>query len=442
MTIDFTTIDFALDDALCAHTQGFFETACTALVPHIEHYRAHPLPLFQLPTKTDDIAPMQQLATRLAANAERIIIFGVGGSSLGAQVLAQISGAFTLSEQLSEKSAMPSVSSMPRLIFADNLDATSYDALLGEDLAATRFLVVSKSGTTAETLMQLGGALAALDRVGLSPSTHLAGICEVGDNALRQLAANYQFEVLPHEADIGGRFSILSNVGLLPSIWAGIDPLAVRAGAKSVVDALLYGDAPITHPAVQGAAVQVAHMQAGRMVNVLWPYADRLARLSHWYRQLWAESLGKAGQGSVPVAALGPLDQHSQLQLYLEGADDKFYTILTHPTAKQGAPMPESFADYTGAAGLAGHTMGDLVAACANATYDMLVMHQRPVRRIALAAIDAETIGALAMHFMMETIFTADLLGVNAFDQPAVEGVKKRAMDYLHNFSDGLKGGQ
>ena len=433
MTIDFTTIDFTLDDALCAHTQGFFETACAALVPHIEHYRAHPLPLFQLPTKTDDIAPMQQLATRLAANAERIIIFGVGGSSLGAQVLAQISGAFT---------ALDGRATMPRLIFADNLDATSYDALLGEDLAATRFLVVSKSGATAETLMQLGGALAALDRAGLSPSTHLAGICGVGDNALRQLAANYQFEILPHEADIGGRFSILSNVGLLPSIWAGIDPLAVRAGAKSVVDALLYGDAPITHPAVQGAAVQVAHMQAGRMVNVLWPYADRLARLSHWYRQLWAESLGKAGQGSVPVAALGPLDQHSQLQLYLEGADDKFYTILTHPTAKQGAPMPKSFADYTGAAGLAGHTMGDLVAASANATYDMLVAHQRPVRRIALAAIDAETIGALAMHFMMETIFTADLLGVNAFDQPAVEGVKKRTMDYLHNFSDGLKEGQ
>ena len=432
-------MDFTLDAALCPRSQAFFDKARADLVPHIARYRARPLPLFLLPQKTDDIAPMQHLAARLGADAERVIIFGVGGSSLGAQLLAQISGAFTLSEQLSGQSAKPSVSSMPRLIFADNLDATTYDALLDEDLAATRFLVVSKSGTTAETLMQLGGALAALQKAGLPHRKHLAGICDVGDNVLRQLAANYQFEILPHEADIGGRFSILSNVGLLPAIWAGIDPLAVRAGAKNMADKLLYGDAPMTHPAVQGAAMQMAHMQAGRMVNVLWPYADRLARLAAWYRQLWAESLGKAGQGSLPVAGLGPLDQHSQLQLYLQGADDKFYTILTHPTAKQGVQSPKNFADYAGTAGLAGHTMGDLVAACADATYDMLIAHHRPVRRIALAAIDAQTMGALVMYFMMETIFTADLLGVNAFDQPAVEGVKKRAMDYLRNPKSGRK---
>ena len=411
---------FDLKNALCSQTQAFFDAALTALAAPIERYRATPLPHFLLPQKTDDIAPMRDLAARLGEGAKRIVVLGTGGSSLGAQVLAQISGALTPSGQ----------ETGPQLIFADNLDATSFAALLAGDMPSTRFLVISKSGNTMETMMQLGVALAVLQAAGLSLSAHVAGIAGEGDNALRHLAAVNGFELLPHEAEIGGRFSVLSNVGLLHALWADIDPLAVRGGAMGVLGALMDGDG-VAHDSAQGAALQIAHMQAGRMVNVLMPYGDRLERLSFWYRQLWAESLGKQGKGSLPVNALGPVDQHSQLQLYLDGPDDKLFTLITHPILGQGAKAPASFADYGELAELAGRTMGDLVAAHAHGTYDALVARARPVRGITLSAIDAETIGALVMHFMLEVIFTADILGVNPFDQPAVEESKIGAKHYL-----------
>lgn len=396
-----------------------YEAALAQLNDAHMRYQSAPLAHMRLAEKRDDIAAMRKVADGLADGAARILVLGTGGSSLGAQVLAQTHGALTPAGQIAG----------PQLIFVDNLDAETFARLLQEDMRTTRFLVVSKSGGTAETMMQLGGALNALAANGLSPASHIAAIAGRGDNALRRLAETYGFVLLDHEDEIGGRFSVLSNVGLLPALWAGADPLAIRKGAGEVV-AGLSGAVTDFAPA-QGAALNLAHMQAGRNIAVLMPYADRLDRLAFWYRQLWAESLGKQGHGSVPVNALGPVDQHSQVQLYMDGPDDKLFSVLTHETKQSGPNVPEGFANDAQLRALTGHTMGNLVDAEARGTMDVLAEAGRPVRHMHMAEINDESIGALLMHFQLETIYAADGLGINAFDQPAVEAGKIRAMHYL-----------
>ncbi len=408
-----------LTHALDVAAQPHFDAALAVLGKAHTRYQNAPLPHMLLGDKMDDIAPMQSLAATLGDGAERILILGTGGSSLGAQVLAQVHGALTPAGQMTG----------PQLVFVDNLDAESYARLLEGGLTASRFLVVSKSGGTAETMMQAGGALLALQAQGLDAAKHMGGIAGRGDNALRRLAAAHGFALLDHEDDIGGRFSVFTNVGLLPAIWAGADVAKIRAGAASVA-AGLEGAAHAFAPLL-GAATQLAHMAAGRNISVMMAYADRLERLAFWYRQLWAESLGKQGKGSVPVNALGPVDQHSQMQLYMAGPDDKFYTVLTQPTRGTGTRVPESFADDSAVAALAGHSMGNLVDAEARGTIDTLIEAGRPLRHMALDAIDDATLGALLMHFQLETIYAADGLGVDAFDQPAVEAGKIRAKHYL-----------
>ena len=176
-----------------------------------------------------------------------------------------------------------------------------------------------------------------------------------------------------------------------------------------------------------GAALAVCAMQAWPAANmVLMPYGPNLYHFGLWYRQLWAESLGKDGQGSTPILAPGPVDQHSQLQLFLDGPDGNLFTILEAP---ETAPrrVDTALADAIGAGYLAGHRLGDLIAAQARATATMLTDAGRPVRRLSVPAADARAVGALMMHFMLETVVAAHLLGVDPFDQPAVERGKELA---------------
>jgi glucose-6-phosphate isomerase len=175
----------------------------------------------------------------------------------------------------------------------------------------------------------------------------------------------------------------------------------------------------------------VAAALEGRGIHVMMAYADRLERLTKWWVQLWAESLGKEGRGSQPVAAIGPVDQHSQLQLYLAGPNDKVFTVITTAIAGTGPVMDAELAARAGEPGFAGRRIGDLVAAQGRATADTLARNRRPVRRIEVESLDARTIGELTMHFMLETILTGYALGVDPFDQPAVEEGKILAKQYL-----------
>jgi len=234
--------------------------------------------------------------------------------------------------------------------------------------------------------------------------------------------------VLDHPLGVGGRYSVLTAVGMLPALLMGLDARAIRAGAGAVVQQMLKGDTQ----AASGAALHHALAQAGRMrETVLWCYVDALKTFAPWWRQLWAESLGKDGKGSTPVGALGPVDQHSQLQLFLGGPRDALFTIVSTDMNGEGPLVPRARADELGLSYLAGKHMGDLVTAEVRATAETLQKRGRPVRRIHVPQIDERSMGALMMHFMLETIIMGRLMGVDPFDQPAVEEGKVLARRYL-----------
>jgi glucose-6-phosphate isomerase len=387
------------------------------------------LPLLQLPAKHNDITELRDTAARLTAYASDIVILGVGGSSLGGQTLAQLAG-----------HAVPGVGALrvgPRLHFMDNLDPESYATLLERlPLPTTRFVAISKSGGTGETLMQTTAALAAVKAAGLAvriPDLFL-GLTEPARgnkrSGLRVLFDEHRVPMLDHDPGVGGRYSVLTNVGLLPAAIIGLDIDAIRGGAAKALAPVLAGRAGADVPAAVGAALSVA-LARTKPIAVMMAYADRLERFTRWYVQLWAESLGKDGKGTTPIAALGPVDQHSQLQLYIAGPRNKLFTIITVGTAGRGPRIAADLASLAGEPEFAGKTIGDLVAAQGRATAETLAKNGCPVRTIHIERLDETSLGELLMHFMLETIIAAHLLGVDPFDQPAVEDGKVLAKQYL-----------
>jgi glucose-6-phosphate isomerase len=387
------------------------------------------LPLLRLPETHSDLETIRDTARQLADRATDIVVLGTGGSSLGGQTLAQLAGF-----------AVPGVGALrapPQLHFIDNLDPDSFQTLLARlPHATTRFIAISKSGGTAETLMQTIAALSAIQSQGLQtriPDIFL-GITEPAKagkaNGLRDLLGKYRVPMLDHDTGVGGRYSALTNVGLLPAVMLGLDVAAVREGASLALAPVLAKKPAAQVPAAIGAALSVA-LSESKSISVLMAYCDRLQRFTHWYVQLWAESLGKGGKGTTPVAALGPVDQHSQLQLFIGGPRDKLFTVVTVDGAGHGPRIDGELARLAGEPGLAGKTIGDLVAAEGRATAETLAKNGCPVRTIHISKLDEESLGELMMHFMLETIIAAHLLGIDAFDQPAVEEGKVLAKKYL-----------
>ena len=386
------------------------------------------LPLLHVPARDDDFAALEEISGRLLDNTTDLFVLGTGGSSLGAQALAQLSGWGTQAH--AQKGA--------RIHFLDNLDASTMTAALTNcDLRTTRFLVVSKSGGTIETIMQLLAAMSAIETAGGGKymKQHFAVLTEPAKdgkpNPLRAFSEKHGFPLLDHDTGVGGRFSVLTNVGLLPAQLLGLDGRAVRRGAAKVQAPVLDGCRAQDVPSAVGAAVSLAlQREKGAAIGIFMAYADRLERLLAWHVQLWAESLGKQGRGTTPVKALGPVDQHSQLQLYLAGPKDKLYNLFLCRPAGKGPEILPSIAtgDFEF---LAGFRVGDLVDAEQRATADTLMRNGRPVRRFQIERLNEETFGALFMHFMLETIIAGRMLGIDPFDQPAVEEGKILAKKYL-----------
>ncbi|MEN6542403.1 glucose-6-phosphate isomerase [Parvibaculum sp.] len=394
-----------------------------------ESYRDSSLALLHLPERKHDLEPLRAAAAKLLDNTTDLFVLGTGGSSLGGQALAQLTSWGTQGH----------VQKSPRIFFLDNLDAQTMQAAISScDLRTTRFLVVSKSGGTVETSIQTLAAMTAIEKAGGGKymKHHFVVLTEPAQhgkaNPLRALAEKYGFATLEHDTGVGGRYSVLTNVGLLPAHILGLDVEAVRAGAGEVLAPILAGKpAAEVAPAV-GAALSLAlQREKGANLSVFMAYADRLERFLAWHAQLWAESLGKSGHGTTPVRAIGPVDQHSQLQLYLGGPKDKMYSVFLTETAGEGLEVAESFADEPAFASLAGHHIGDLVDAEARATVDTLIRNGRPVRTFKLGTLCERTLGALLMHFMLETIIAGKMLGIDPFDQPAVEEGKILAKKYL-----------
>lgn len=413
-----------------AELEDTLARSASALAWLRERHADGSLPLLRLPAKRDDVGPIIRAAEKLSKGASDVVFLGTGGSSLGGQTLAQLAGY-----------AVPGLGMFrnePRVHFMDNLDPETFSGLLGRlPLETTRFVAISKSGGTAETLMQTAAVLTALEKNGLSARISDLLFCisepQIAGrrNPLRALVAPYQVSSLDHDPGVGGRFSALTNVGLLPAAVLGLDIEAVRAGAAAALAPILDGrPAAEAAPAV-GAALAVTLADKGKRIAVLMAYADRLERFTRWYVQLWAESLGKAGKGTTPLAALGPVDQHSQLQLFIAGPRDKLFTVVTAGTAGRGPRIDPALAERMGEAALGGHTIGDLVAAQGRATAETLIKNGCPVRTIHIERINERAMGELLMHFMLETIIAARLLDVNPFDQPAVEEGKALAKRFL-----------
>lgn len=389
------------------------------------------LQLLRLPEERRDLAGIEQAAAGLRDGATDIVFLGTGGSSLGAQALLQLADY--------NVPGLALLRTGPRLHFLDNLDPQTYAALLGKlPLATTKFVAVSKSGGTGETLMQTMAALDAVKRAGLDariPSLFM-GLSEPNKpgktNGLRALLEAFKVPMLEHDTGVGGRFSVLTNVGLLPAAVAGLNIKRIREGAAKALAPVLASKPAAEVPSAVGAALSIALAeQKAKPITVLMSYSDRLERFAKWYVQLWAESVGKAGRGTTPVAALGPVDQHSQLQLFIAGPRDKLFTVITTGVRGKGPRMPDDLSKLCGEPTLAGKTIGDLVAAQGRATAETLARNGCPVRTFHIETLDEATLGEMLMHFMLETIIGAHLLGVDAFDQPAVEEGKILAKKYV-----------
>jgi glucose-6-phosphate isomerase len=423
-------IDDALDTSVGAKglSRASLDRELVKLRPALDKLRAwradNVLPLLSLPARRDDLAVLKPHADRFA-KFEHVVVMGMGGSSLSGKTLVAL-----------KDQGFGPAQGRPKLWFMDNVDPATYAELLARlPLDRTGFIAISKSGGTPETLVQLFAVLqgmeAKLGKGGLG--AHVIAITEKTDNPLSRLAARLGCTVLEHDPNIGGRYSALSLVGMLPAMIAGLDCAAVREGAASVLDPVLAANDPTGLAPAIGAALSVGlARERGLNITVLMPYVDRLNTFAFWYRQIWAESLGKEGQGTTPAVALGTVDQHSQVQLYLGGPADKLFTLLIQDTAGQGALLSAAALGGDSALGyLTGHTMGDLLLAEADATAATLVKAGRPTRVMRVSRIDERTMGALMMHYILETIFAAELWGIDAFDQPAVEEGKVVTRQYL-----------
>ena len=428
-------IDAALEKNVGPH--GIADAALSGALARAEgaldrlrqHYAEGTLPLLRLPEKQDDLAQIREAAARLKAGASDIVILGTGGSSLGGQTIAQLAG-FNV----------PGVGTLrdpPRIHFIDNLDASSFETMLKRlPLKTSRFVAISKSGGTAETLMQTIAVMSALKAADADLPKAMLGISEPAKagkrNGLRDLLTQHGVSLLDHDPNVGGRYSALTNVGLLPAAALGLDIGAIRQGAGRALAPVLAKKAPAEVPAALGAALNVALAETRqKSISVLMAYADRLERFTHWYVQLWAESLGKGGKGTTPVAALGPVDQHSQVQLFIAGPRDKLFNVLTVGSKGRGPRMDAELSKIAGEPGFAGKTIGDLAAAEGRATAETLAKNGCPVRAFHVETLDEAALGELMMHFMLETIIAAHLMGIDAFDQPAVEEGKVLAKKYL-----------
>ncbi|MDR1731786.1 MAG: glucose-6-phosphate isomerase [Synergistaceae bacterium] len=381
----------------------------------------------ELPKRNvDDI----QTLARWLATRESIVQVGIGGSALGNLMLHNA----LLPPYWNE---LPNAKrNAPRFFMSDNVDPLDNRAIWDLiDPRNTAVIVVSKSGSTAETaanflffwekLRDTLGEAGARERV-IVVTDKEKGILRpfVDETGCKSL-------ILPE--DVGGRFSVLSCVGLLSSWALGIDCKALLAGAGAMDDFLAKTSSVPANPAWILAGLNWLHTKKNRNVNVLMSYSDSMERFGEWFAQLWGESLGKDGQGSTPVRALGTIDQHSQIQLYSSGPDDKFYTILTVKQGQKDIALPAAPEKaFEKLSYLYGKSMDDLRNYEAFATAATLAKMSRPVVTLTLPVLDAWHLGGLIQFYEYVTAMTGYLMEVNAFDQPGVEQGK--------NYTYGLMG--
>lgn len=392
--------------------------------------RAGATPFYDVIFKESELAPIIDAAGRIRAQGENLVVLGVGGSALGARALHQALNHPMHNRLPAEK--RPGV----RLFIADNIDPVTFGNLLEQlEPSRTLFNVISRSGETAETLAQF---LIARDylRQKVGPErykSHFLLTTDAQAGPLARLANEEGYASLSLARDLVGRYSVFSAVGLLPAAASGIDVRSLLAGARVMADRCDDPDL-WNNPAYMSAALHyLSQRRKGKRICVVMPYSDLLGGVAEWFCQLWAESLGKGRdlrgrkvQGALcPVRALGITDQHSQLQLYMEGPDDKVVDFIRVERFSKAAPIPRAYEGRDGLGYLGGRELSDLLLTEARATEMALAKNGRMSSTILLESVTPYNIGQLLFMFEIQTVFAAGLYGVNPFDQPGVEMGKR-----------------
>ncbi|NVM20855.1 MAG: glucose-6-phosphate isomerase [Desulfobacterales bacterium] len=395
--------------------------------------RAGDLPFYELPYDRQVLKQVLKTAGRIINGCENFVVLGIGGSALGGIALFR-----SLAHPQHNLLPKNKRKGLPRVFFADNIDPEGFGALLELlDPGKTIFNVISKSGGTAETMSQFLIVRNRLVRkLGRKKHTsHIIATTDPEQGYLRAIAGEEGYETLPIQPGVGGRFSVFSPVGLLPAAVAGIDIAELMAGAQSA-DKTCRQQNLWKNPAGMNAVLQVlAYTVKNKPISVMIPYSDALRDIADWYRQLWAESLGKrldvdgrvVNIGPTPVKALGVTDQHSQLQLYIEGPFDKVITFLTVGRYRKNIKIPAGLKHMDGVGYLGGHTLNDLIQAEEQATEFALLQANRVNTAIRLPEINPFTVGQLLFMLEVQTLYAGGLLRINPLDQPGVEAGKQFA---------------
>lgn len=382
-----------------------------------------------LPFRRDLLKDVLEEAPFIAGECDDFVVLGIGGSALGAKALrsAILSPYYNLLSK--EKRG-----GRPRLWIADNVDPESFSSLLEMvSPGRTVFNVVSKSGSTAETISQFLIVAEKLKKIlGTRYRERIVVTTDPVKGPLRKIAVEEGFRSFVVPPGVGGRFSVLSPVGTLPSAVAGIEVEALLAGAADMAGRCAKASIEENPALICAVLLYLSHKRKGKHIHVMMPYCDALYDTADWFRQLWAESLGKrldlegsvVNEGPTPVKALGATDQHSQLQLYVEGPFDKVVIFIRVEEMKRDVKIPRLFDHVEELVYLGDHSLGELLDAEERATEFSLAENERPNMTIVMPRLDEYHVGELFFMLEVQTALAGILYGINPFDQPGVEGGK------------------
>lgn len=371
---------------------------------------------------------VKEFASMVRNRFENILVLGIGGSALGGIAVTE-----ALLKPYWNLLTKEQRNNLPRIFFLDNIDPDTMNGLLEViDLKKTLVNVITKSGDTAETMAQFMVIRDLMQKeLGDDYRKHIVATTDKKTGILRQLADQDGYKTFFIPDDISGRFSVFSAVGLVPFALVGLDIDKMMNGIKDMDLALKNTD--ITQNiAAQGALIHfLMDKKLGKKLSVMMPYSSRLRYVSDWFVQLWAESLGKeynnngekVNTGLTPIKALGATDQHSQVQLYNEGPNDKLITFIRVENFDTILEIPKIF-EYTGVGYLGGKTMNDLLNAEADSTKVSLVDYSRPSMTISLEKVDEYNIAQLLYMLEVQTAIAGELYNINTFNHPSVEQAK------------------
>ncbi|KLO24090.1 glucose-6-phosphate isomerase [Marinitoga sp. 1155] len=377
--------------------------------------------LLENPKYLDKILDIQEWVQSF----ESFVVLGIGGSALGNIALQTTLNPLNYNYMENRKT--------PKIFIVDNVDPDFVASILDQiNPHKTLFNVISKSGTTAEAMSNYLIARGIIESYGLDPKKHIIFTTDPENGILRKIAKEEGIETLEIPQEVGGRFSVLTPVGLLSALAGGIDIIDLINGAKTMFEKVSNKNI-YENPAALNALLHFLYYKKGYNISVMMPYSNKLLLLADWYRQLWAESLGKkyningevVNVGQTPVKALGATDQHSQVQLYNEGPDDKVVTFIKLEKFERDIKIPKIHEEFSALSYLGGKTLSELLNTELFGTEYALTEHGKPNMKVIFPEINAFNVGQFFFVYEFQTAIMGKLLEINAYDQPGVELGKK-----------------